>query len=312
MNIRITGKDLAKAAQIAAMNQGQGFAEVNGVVDARILQRQNYPEFIINVDRTKAADLGMTQEDVMHNVVAARSTRRSPSTKGTSGSTPKAITSISSASLTRKRISQSVETMLDIPITGAFEGRTGPACGPWPTITRTDRADRDHAQQHPARHRPDDGRRGARPRPRPPTISPGCWKEFGEPSCPMATWAPFNPSTSVAKRSKPETLKGLQDRLERRVCPDAANLPRPGNRHDPGRPPDVLPDGRARQVLHRAADGHADRADQHGGRVPDALPDGNGDQRSVHSGDHLHHRDQGGQHGVDDGLSPRRSAATRD
>ena len=70
LNIRVTGKDLTKPSMIAAMIQ-ERVKQVDGVVDARILQRQNYPEFVVNVDRTKAADLGLTQEDVMQNVVAA-------------------------------------------------------------------------------------------------------------------------------------------------------------------------------------------------------------------------------------------------
>ena len=35
------------------------------------MQRLDYPQFIIDVDRAKAADLGSTQADVMRNVVAA-------------------------------------------------------------------------------------------------------------------------------------------------------------------------------------------------------------------------------------------------
>ena len=46
-------------------------AAIPGVVDARIIQRLNYPEFKIEVDRKKAADLGLTQSDVMRNAIAA-------------------------------------------------------------------------------------------------------------------------------------------------------------------------------------------------------------------------------------------------
>ena len=35
------------------------------------MQRLDYPEFMIDIDRAKAADLGLTQADVMQNVVAA-------------------------------------------------------------------------------------------------------------------------------------------------------------------------------------------------------------------------------------------------
>ena len=41
------------------------------MVDCRIIQRLDYPEYIIDVDRAKAADLGLNQADVMKNVVAA-------------------------------------------------------------------------------------------------------------------------------------------------------------------------------------------------------------------------------------------------
>ena len=41
------------------------------MVDARIIQRLDYPEYIIEVDRAKVADLGLNQAEVMKNVVAA-------------------------------------------------------------------------------------------------------------------------------------------------------------------------------------------------------------------------------------------------
>jgi multidrug efflux pump subunit AcrB len=70
INIRITAKDLAAAHEIAEAIQRE-VQQVNGVVDCRILQRLDYPEYIIDVDRAKAADLGLTQTEVMKNLVAA-------------------------------------------------------------------------------------------------------------------------------------------------------------------------------------------------------------------------------------------------
>jgi multidrug efflux pump subunit AcrB len=70
INIRISGKDLAKARAIAEVLRRR-VVRVGGVVDARIIQRLDYPEYIIDIDRAKAADLGLTQVDVMKNVVAA-------------------------------------------------------------------------------------------------------------------------------------------------------------------------------------------------------------------------------------------------
>jgi multidrug efflux pump subunit AcrB len=70
LNIRITGKDQKLSYQIGDAIKAE-VMKIPGVADARILQRMNYPQFVINVDRTKAADLGLTQQDVMKNVVAA-------------------------------------------------------------------------------------------------------------------------------------------------------------------------------------------------------------------------------------------------
>ncbi|HLW68310.1 MAG TPA: efflux RND transporter permease subunit [Gemmataceae bacterium] len=44
---------------------------VDGVVDARVLQKPNAPEIIINVDKEKAQATGLSQDDIMKNVIAA-------------------------------------------------------------------------------------------------------------------------------------------------------------------------------------------------------------------------------------------------
>ena len=70
ISIRVVSKDQASAHHVASMIRGR-VAGIAGVVDARIIQRLNYPEFKIEVDRKKSADLGLTQSDVMRNAVAA-------------------------------------------------------------------------------------------------------------------------------------------------------------------------------------------------------------------------------------------------
>ncbi|HEX4131028.1 MAG TPA: efflux RND transporter permease subunit [Pirellulales bacterium] len=70
LNIRVQGKKLEETHNLAELIKREAI-QVPGVVDARVVQRMNYPEFVINVDRAKAADLGLTQEDVMRNVIAA-------------------------------------------------------------------------------------------------------------------------------------------------------------------------------------------------------------------------------------------------
>jgi multidrug efflux pump subunit AcrB len=68
--VRITGKSLEKAYQVAEVLMGE-IKRINGVVDCRILQRLNYPEYIIDVDQAKAANLRLTQRDVMLNLIAS-------------------------------------------------------------------------------------------------------------------------------------------------------------------------------------------------------------------------------------------------
>ena len=70
INVRISGKNMPQARRVAEGIQRR-VKEIDGVVDARIIQRLDYPEFIINVDRAKVADLGLNQAEVMKNVVAA-------------------------------------------------------------------------------------------------------------------------------------------------------------------------------------------------------------------------------------------------
>ena len=70
INIRVEAKDLQVAHDIAEEIKRE-VQLVKGVVDVRILQRLDYPEKIVNVDRKAAANLGLNQSDVMRNVVAA-------------------------------------------------------------------------------------------------------------------------------------------------------------------------------------------------------------------------------------------------
>src|SRR6185437_14343680 len=70
INIRLSGKNLFQARSIAESIKREVTA-IDGVVDARIIQRLDYPEYIIDVDRAKVADLKLNQAEVMKNVVAA-------------------------------------------------------------------------------------------------------------------------------------------------------------------------------------------------------------------------------------------------
>ncbi len=70
INIRLTGKDQKKLIELAQSMREQ-VKGIDGVVDARVIQRMDAPAFRIDVDRDKAATLGLTQAEIMQNVIAA-------------------------------------------------------------------------------------------------------------------------------------------------------------------------------------------------------------------------------------------------
>ncbi|MCH7812975.1 MAG: efflux RND transporter permease subunit [Planctomycetes bacterium] len=70
INIKVQGSDLFTAEEIA-QHVHRIAAGVPGAIDVRIAQRMDYPQIGIEVDRVKAAQLGLVQEDVIKNVVTA-------------------------------------------------------------------------------------------------------------------------------------------------------------------------------------------------------------------------------------------------
>jgi CzcA family heavy metal efflux pump len=70
INIQVEGNDLRVSSQLA--EQIKSLVEnIPGTADVRIQQRLDYPQIDINVDRVKAAYLGLTQQDVVKNAVSA-------------------------------------------------------------------------------------------------------------------------------------------------------------------------------------------------------------------------------------------------
>src|SRR5260370_41762221 len=70
INIQVEGNKLEVAHEIA--EKIKGFAEsVRGAVDVRIQQRLDAPQINIDIDRVKAAEAGMTQEEIVKNNVTA-------------------------------------------------------------------------------------------------------------------------------------------------------------------------------------------------------------------------------------------------
>ncbi len=69
INIQITTKSVDKSYPVAEAILREA-RQIPGVVDARIVQRLDYPQYYIRVDQAAAANLGLTQVDVMKNVIA--------------------------------------------------------------------------------------------------------------------------------------------------------------------------------------------------------------------------------------------------
>jgi multidrug efflux pump subunit AcrB len=70
INIQLLGKNQDVLFPIADKIR-DAVKQVDGVVDARVLQRPDAPQLNIEVDRAKAANLNLTQDDIMKNVIAA-------------------------------------------------------------------------------------------------------------------------------------------------------------------------------------------------------------------------------------------------
>jgi multidrug efflux pump subunit AcrB len=70
INIQLVGKDQDTLFAIADKIKA-AVKDINGIVDARVLQRPDAPQLNIEVDRAKAAQLALNQDDIMRNVIAA-------------------------------------------------------------------------------------------------------------------------------------------------------------------------------------------------------------------------------------------------
>lgn len=134
INIQITGKNAELSNQIAEAIKRE-IQTIQGVVDARIIQRLNYPQLSINVDRSKAAALGLTQQDVMRNVVAACNSSISFN-KRNFWIDPVSRNQYFVGVQYPEGDIQSIDTLLDIPITSPKQSSPVPLRSV-ATITRT-------------------------------------------------------------------------------------------------------------------------------------------------------------------------------
>jgi multidrug efflux pump subunit AcrB len=70
IDVQVEGSKLEVLNEIAGVLANE-FAKIEGAVDVRVAQRIDFPAIEVEVDRTKAAYLGLTQRDVIENVVTA-------------------------------------------------------------------------------------------------------------------------------------------------------------------------------------------------------------------------------------------------
>ena len=70
IDVQVQGLSLDTANKIAKVVR-EHIAQVPGAVDVRIQQNLDYPQIKLDVDRTRAAAVGLTQDDVVKNVVTA-------------------------------------------------------------------------------------------------------------------------------------------------------------------------------------------------------------------------------------------------
>ncbi len=70
IDVQVTGNSLEEAQKIAQQVKAE-VLQVSGTADVRIQQKLDYPAFKVDVDRVKAAYLGLTQEDAVKNIVTA-------------------------------------------------------------------------------------------------------------------------------------------------------------------------------------------------------------------------------------------------
>jgi len=115
INVQVEGNKLEVAHEIAEKIKRHA-ETVPGAVDVRIQQRLDAPQINIDVDRVKAAQVGLTQEEIVKNVVTAlnSSINFAPSF----WIDEKNGNHYFIGAQYRENDIQSINTILDIPITG--------------------------------------------------------------------------------------------------------------------------------------------------------------------------------------------------
>jgi multidrug efflux pump subunit AcrB len=124
ISIRVTGKNQKTAHDIAASIRS-AVVGIEGVVDARIIQRLDYPQYLIKVDRAKSAQLGLTQADVMKAIIAALNSSIQFD-KHNFWIDPKSKNQYYVGISYLEKDITTIDTVLDIPITSPVQNRPVP------------------------------------------------------------------------------------------------------------------------------------------------------------------------------------------
>jgi CzcA family heavy metal efflux pump len=119
IDVQVVGHD-AKANQHYADILLQKIRAVPGVVDSRIQQATNAPELRVNVDRTRAQELGLTQRDIASSLLISLS--GSFQTSPTFWVDPKNGVSYNIVTQTPQYDIGSLEDLRNIPLTGSLGG----------------------------------------------------------------------------------------------------------------------------------------------------------------------------------------------
>ena len=147
INIQVMGSKLFEGEQVA-QHVRQIVSGVEGAIDVRVAQRMDYPQIDVQVDRTKAALLGITEEDVIKNIVTA--TNSSIGFNPAFWIAPENKNHYFIGAQYPEADMQSIETLRNVPITGLHSERpiplrniadigraTGPSVVNHVNITRT-------------------------------------------------------------------------------------------------------------------------------------------------------------------------------
>jgi multidrug efflux pump subunit AcrB len=123
IDVQIVGRNFDANRKFAAALAAR-MLRVPGIVDLRVHQVANEPAFEIDVDRTRAAQVGLTQRDVANNLLVSLS--GSGQTSPTFWLNPKTGVSYAVTTMTPQYRMNSLQDLKTIPVTGG-DGAARPA-----------------------------------------------------------------------------------------------------------------------------------------------------------------------------------------